>query len=397
MILFLVAVASGVPDAGQTMLKRARGDGLLWTEGANTPGSGNIWASSCLTGYIWDATRGDVEARPLVQGHLDTRIEAGIFNIIGAVLRVQAPAALYGSKVQCGALGGGLKATTPNNADLRFFGAGIELLYLYSMLDKFISLGGYRKNGAGFSPDGIKTPGSTCQARLLWDVDFLAKTSRLPLKIMGNAGFRIPLSSENRFLAQYLASAGIVFVGLNLEAFIEYSLEAFFNNSPAPKRFSPPWFEPRKVWEVAFAENPMYLTFGGRYRYASGVCIAAYAPLCISANRGSTMSFSGGELLRHYPEEARRGVTDGFDPWYAKWKVILEFSFPLRYKQTGAEMRRNFLLLKNRRGGARIDMEEKMRRLKEPTEEQKRQQDAEDRQKRLEEIEKRRREIQQSK
>jgi hypothetical protein len=67
-------------------------------------------------------------------------------------------------------------------------------------------------------------------------------------------------------------------------------------------------------------------------------------------------------LLRHekYVDEYDRGIRDPFDPWFAKWKILLQVTLPLHYKQTSAELKRTFLMMKNRKSKSTIDIDEKL-------------------------------------
>ncbi len=397
-LLLLGFAAAGF--GGQTHLRRSRAEGFYACESANTPGHLNIWGETMLSAFIWDSERDSATGRPaspVPQGYIHTRINAGLFDIGAIEAFLQAPTFLRGSSPGIGVGGGALKITTPNNADLRFIGGGLVATYRYSMLKEMNSLGGYRQGGTGFSPAGIYTEGPAIEVKALMDCDFLPKISNLPLKCMVNAGVRVPVDNQWRTFSQYLFSAGIAYAGLSFDAFVEYALEAFFNTDFEPKQFTYDWgWGSAKTWEVAFSENPMHLVFGGRYRYDSGVNLSLYVPLLISANVGSTMEHSGGVIRDKFPEESKRGVTDGFDPWFAQWQVILRLGIPLRYRQTAAEMRRNFLLMKNRRGGAKIDIEKRLQMLEEKNEDSENARDSKDAQRRLEEIRKRREELKQS-
>lgn len=105
---------------------------------------------------------------------------------------------------------------------------------------------------------------------------------------------------------------------------------------------------------------------------------------------------------KFYREWHDAGITDPFDPWFAKWKVVGQISFPIRYRQTGAEMRRSFLLMKNRRRGKKIDIDERLKTLEEeqePSNEKEpetKESEEDDDAKRLERIRHRRREIQET-
>jgi hypothetical protein len=128
-------------------------------------------------------------------------------------------------------------------------------------------------------------------------------------------------------------------------------------------------------------------------------------PLLLSKNQGSDMTYGGDyqRLWEDFPDEKMRGVKDPFDPWFARWKIVGEISLPLRFRQTGSEMRRAFLLMKNRGGGTKIDIDERLDALKEgrgdegnTTEEEaeeKESQEEKDRHRRLERIRKRKEKI----
>jgi hypothetical protein len=387
---------NGAIAADRAGMRRMRSEGLSVTESANTPGRGNLWCETMVTAFIWDSERDSATgkpARPLPQGFFNSRMRIGLFDIAAMELGAQAPTFLYGSHPGIGVISGALKLTIPNNQGLRFLGGAALVRYRHSLLDQMNSLGGYRRGGTGFSPAGVFTEGPAIECKGLFDMDVLAKISQLPLKLMVNAGARIPLDAQWRAFSQYLVSAGIAYAGLSFDAFVEYSLEAFFHDNTRPKQFAFDWgWGQEKVWEVAFSENPMYLLFGGRYRYDNGVCLALTVPLLISANVGSTHEHSGGQIRDMFPAEYQRGVTDGFDPWFAQWQIIARLSFPLRYKQTAAEMHRSFLLMKNQRGGAKIDIDKRLQMLEERDENDEEESD-EEKQRRLEEIRKRREEF----
>jgi hypothetical protein len=116
------------------------------------------------------------------------------------------------------------------------------------------------------------------------------------------------------------------------------------------------------VWEVAFMENPMFITPGGRIRYQNGVTLFCCVPLLLSQNVGSDMTMkSENAIHENFPLESARGITMGFDPWYTKWKIVAAISFPLIFRQTSAEMIRNFTLLKNQKSATRIDIDERLK------------------------------------
>ena len=80
-------------------------------------------------------------------------------------------------------------------------------------------------------------------------------------------------------------------------------------------------------------------------------------------------------------------------------ELIVEISYPIRFRQTGAEMRRGFLLLKNRRGKKKIDIDKRLNLEMDTSEQEKAEEKVEekaDRKRRLDAIEKRREEIEES-
>ncbi len=390
----------------QTTLRRGRAEGFYYCESANTAGSGSVWATGRLEGYIWDAKADTVTGKstPLPQGFVGVRIDVGLFDLAAVLLELRPLTFLYGKHPQFGSIKAGAKFTWPNNKDLRFAGPGLEVAYVHSFINIFNSLGGYRLDGTGFSSAGPLVEKGSIQMKALCDLDLLPLVTFLPLKAMFNLGARIPLERDFREFSQYLIYAGIGYVGLSFDVFAEYSFEGFFNRGFAPKLFEGSLGLPR-TWEVAFSENPMYIVIGGRYRYPSGMVLYASVPLLISVNQGSTMEHVGDKIKYDFADEYARGVREGFDPWFAKWKLVLQASFPFRYKQTGAEMRRNFLLLKNRKVRKKIDIDERLKLLDKTKQEpaaEKKQEDAKkeeemDENERLDAIRKRRQEIQETK
>jgi hypothetical protein len=304
---------------------------------------------------LWDATNQDNVSKPLPNGYLTVRIDGGLFDIASLRAETQALTVLRGRKIQFGNVRGAAKFTLPTNRDLRLVGPAIEIGGVYSFLGEFNSLGGFRVGGTGYSPTGIIVKGFSIEAKALTDIDFITIFSWLPIKLMINAGARIPTDRAYLQLAQYIAAAGVAYSGVNVDVFAEYCVEGVFNSNTDPKIHD---FPAGKKWEVAFSENPMYLTIGGRYRYPSGMVLYAAVPLLLSWNKGSTMEFEGGTLPQ---EEKDRDITDGFDPWFAKWKLALQMTYPIRYTVSAAEMRRNFFLLKNRKDGKKIDIDERLK------------------------------------
>ncbi len=391
----------------QTNMNRSRGEGLYFCENANTIGAGNTWAHVRMLGFIWDAetVRDENTQKPEPYAFPEIEGEVGLFNI--ASLHVKLRPITYGKSF--GWLSAGTKFTFLKNKDLRLNYVGLKLDYHHSFAKEVTSsIAGYRDTkGTGFSPEGFIYAGGLFKIRALYDADFLKKFSWLPLKLTANIGANIPLNKEFIDYTQYTIAVGAAYVGHGSDIFIEYGLEAFANSSNNPKQFKfawPGWQSgdnttlEYKVWEVAFPENPMYLTIGGRIRYPNGIVLYGALPLLVSHNVGSTTRHSGrgaiGEhtIIGNFPEEYARGVTDGFDPWYAKWKIVLQFTIPLRYRLTSSEMRRNFLLLKNKRDKKRIDIDKRIE-LEKDSPQEKKEAEEKDKKRRLKEIEERRKKI----
>ena len=393
-ILFILLLLSGlfIRISAQTEFKRSRGAGLYKCESANTIGAGNIWVGFNALGFLWDSEPED-NNRPEPFAFPKMKSQVGIFNI--ASLYLESRFLTYSYKFDWLAVGS--KFTFLKNKDLRFQNVGLLVEYKHRFLEEFhTSIAGFQNSdGTGFTPEGFIVKGGNLTLLALYNLDFIAKFSWLPIKVYVNIGARVPMDQEFFDYSQYLVYTGVAFIGLGFDVFIEYSLEAFGNTSSDPKKFSfnwPGWGTTWKTWEVAFPENPMYLTLGGKIRYPNGIVLYGAVPLLISQNVGSAMTAKDKNGLNtgQFPDEnPGRGITDPFDPWYAKWKIVLQVSYPLRYKQTGSEMRRNFLLLKNRREKKKIDIDEKINIEQSESDVE----NEKDRKRRLEDIKKRKEEI----
>ncbi|MBD3422694.1 MAG: hypothetical protein GF398_21475 [Chitinivibrionales bacterium] len=362
-ILLTLACLQSV-DAQQYQ-KRSRGEGLYQCVNANTVGHLNIWTSLRAIGFIWDNPfdrEKQKEIETVVQNNIfgfpELSAEIGFFNI--ASLIVDTRALTYGFRY--GSYGFGAKFTWPNNKDIRAHGPGLLIKYEHQLVNSTPTLGGY----IGFMPEGYIAGGGNLRLTALYNLDALALFSKLPLSLFVNTGINLPLDQQYRKYSTYRINTGIAFIGLGADFFIEYSLEAFFGTIGEPKLITQAKPAYRK-FEVAFSENKMYLTLGARIRYDNGLVLYGAAPLLISRNWGSAMTNDDKYKLQQkldFSNEDARGVTDPFDPWYAKWKIVGSISFPLRFRQTGAEMRRSFLLMKNRKDRKRINIDERLNKLK---------------------------------
>jgi hypothetical protein len=380
--------------------KRNRGEGMYQTLGSNTTGTDNIWLNLRGTGFIWankslDSTNQNASEKPGYFPFLDIASEIGATNYASILFESRLLSYTRDNWFQFGNVAAGIKATMPNNKELRLYGLGLELKYIWNYPgDTFPSVAGYRVGTTGFAPEGYIVDGSNLQCKILYDLDLIKRFSWLPVKIGANAGMRIPFKKAEYAATQFLFDVGILYTDLGFDIFAEYSLEAF-NNITKPKAFVN-LGHPKM--EIYFWENPMYLTLGGRVRYANGVTLFASIPILLSANGGSAMTSVDKRLLNDarapgdkFYDERSRNITDPFDPWFAKWKIVGQVSIPLFYKQTGSEMMRNFLLLKNRKERQQIDVEERLRHFDVKTDTLKT--DRSEKKRRLEEIQKRREEM----
>jgi hypothetical protein len=370
--------------------RRDRGEGIYECSGSNTIGPGNIWLSMRGIGFVWATTKDSTPA-PRLLGEISS--EMGYNGFASLLVGSRFFSYTRNKWPQFGNVYVGTKLTLPNNRELRFMGYGLEMKYIYNVIPFFASLGGYRVDGTGFNAEGYTVQGSNIQFKFLCDMDIIAKTSWLPLKVSVNAGMRIPLAKASYILPQALFSAGVSYVGLQYDIFAEYSLEAF-NNLTNPKRITGLDANNSRIFEVSFRENPMFLSLGGRIRYNNGLTLFACVPLLLSTNVGSSMTKADLDLWQHtsvFDAEKQRGNNERFDPWFAKWKIVGEISYPIRYRQTGSEMMRNFLLLKRERKTKKIDIDEQLKKAGSQSDSLKN--SDEEKRRRLEDIQKRREQI----
>ena len=385
--------------------KRDRDEGMAQVISSNTTGAGNSWITLRGIGFMW-ASKPDTSMPTLPDIFGEVNSEIGLTGYSSLLLSSRIMSYTWNRWPQFGNIAIGTKLTLPDNRELRFRGYGLELKYIYNTTPQFASLGGYRVGGTGFNAEGYTVEGSNIQFKFVHDMDFISRISWLPLKVGINAGMNIPFEKEsspdrNYVLTQYLFDAGAMWTGLGFDIFAEYSLEAF-NNLFKPIKITglgaDKMLDTRSVMEVAFQENPMFITIGGRIRYDNGVTLCAYVPILVSQNVGSSMTRADNSLWNQDPnaftDERARGINTAFDPWFAKWKIVGELSFPFLYRQTGSEMMRNFMLLKNKGGTKKIDIDEQLKSKGAASDttaagEQ-------DNKKRLEDIKKRREEIQKS-
>ena len=386
-----------LPVTAKNNQRRNRGETFYQCRNSNTTGVGNIWISLRGVGHIWDddpiamnsqtsSTADNTSLSPRrwisnVRAFPEVYAQAGILDYLS--INVESRILSYGFTP--GWFGGGIKATLPNNKELRSHGLGLSLQYRYNTRESAPSLGGY----TGFMPEGFVVKGSNLETKLLYEFDLLPVLSLLPVRVLANTGIRIPLA-RRQYLSQFLLDAAVIYSGYGFDFFVQYSIEAF-NNILRPIVIE----QPGKRFLVWFSENPMYATLGGDLRYDNGITLSLAVPILLSVNHGSRMRTEDlSELSRQVPNgiftyEKERGIKDPFDPWFVKWKVAATLSFPIRYRMTGTEMMRNYLILKNRKDEKKIDIDNRIR-LDESTPENEKEKEKEDAKRRLEEIRKKR-------
>jgi hypothetical protein len=288
-----------------------------------------------------------------VRAFPEIRMHAGLFDIASVSLESR----ILGNFWHPGWVSFDCKLTPPNNRELRFHGYALDIKYKYQFIENGPSLGGYQ----GFMPEGFVSKGHTIETRLIYELDLLPRISKLPLRLIINNGFRIPLREDRRDFYQFLTDASIVYSGYGFDFFASYSLEAF-NNLTRPAILQT---DEHKKIAVFFPENPMYLIFGGNLRYDNGLVLSISVPILLSTNRESKMTTEDlshlNQLRRDlFPQEVKYGINDPFDPWFVKWKIAGSITFPIRYIMTSSELMRNFLLLKNRKQNTKIDIDNKL-------------------------------------
>jgi len=359
-IAFLLALAYTAGAQGNQ--KRDRGESFFNLRNSNTVGFGNIWLTLRGVGHVWDdepvkmdtIRKNDRKWISNVRAFPEIRIEGGLLNFMSVSMESR----LLSYGFNPGYISCALKMTTPDNIDLRLNGFALEFTYLHQFIESNPTLGGYQ----GFMPEGFVVKGNSIEMRFLYELDILARYSKIPIRILLNLGTRIPLRKDRLECFQILGNTGIIYSRYGFDFYTLFSIEAF-NNLFKPLIIKEPI---NKNIAVYFNENLMYLTMGGNVRYDNGFVLNVSVPLLVSKNSESRMRVEDlVELHRNsrpemFSDEKRRGVKDPFDPWFVKWKIVGSITFPLRFKMTSAELMRNYLLFKNREEQRRIDIDQKI-------------------------------------
>jgi hypothetical protein len=398
LLLFLLWLLQSVPAfAANQNQKRNRGESFYHCMNSNTPGVGNFWVSLNVVGHVWDDSPIDMDeasefqdagssARRWVsniRAFPEMYLQGGILDFLSA--HAYSRPLSYGFKP--GWFGGGIKCTWPNNQDIRLHGLGLAIDYKYQLRETTPTLGGY----IGFMPEGFVVKGHNLEIQALHELDLIPLNSYLPIRVLTNAGVRLPLSKRQE-LFQLLATICAVYSGYGFDFYAQYSIESFWNIFE-PKEVK----QPGKTFLLWFSENPMYVTLGGDIRYNNGITLSLAVPILLSVNQGSHMRPEDiKELITRadngiYTYEKEHGIVDPFDPWYVKWKICGSITFPIRFEMTSTEMRRNFLILKNRKKGRKIDIDTRIRSQDEKESDEKNKK--EDEKHRLEEIKKKREQL----
>jgi hypothetical protein len=357
--LFFALLTPRAPEAAENQ-KRDRGEPFYNCLNSNASGHGDIWVSLAAVGHIWDNSPIAMDSNAVkgkwvsnIRAFPEIRMHTGLFDIASLALESRA----LGNFWNPGWVSLDCKLTPPNNKELRFHGYALDIKYKYQFIESGPSLGGY----IGFMPEGFVSKGHNIETRCIYELDLLPRISKLPLRLIVNNGIRIPLRDDRRNFYQFLTDAAIVYSGYGFDFFVEYSIEAFNNFcGPAVLQTS----ENKKI-AVFFSENPMYLIFGGNLRYDNGLVLSITAPVLLSTNKESKMTVEDLRNLNHlrsdlFPKEVKHGIKDPFDPWFVKWKIAGSITFPIRYTMTSSELMRNFLIMKNRKQDAKIDIDNKL-------------------------------------
>lgn len=385
-IVFIFCVSVFCSESG----KRHRGESFYTCNNSNTTGPGNIWFTLTGIGHIWDDKKTDFDTTSQntkwssnLRAFPQLRIDAGLLDYFS--IFIQSRVLSWGFKP--GWITSGLKLTYPDNSNLRLHGFGFTFNYTYHFIENNPSIGGYN----GFMPEGFVVKGSSIESIFTYELDLLAVLSKLPLRFIINTGLRLPLHHNRTEMYQFLCDAGIIFNGYFFDLFVLYSLESL-NNFFKPAIIS----QENKRFCVYFSENPMYLTFGGTVRYKNGMSLSLSVPLLLSNNKQSSLKISDKiELHRNefpnlFKDEKSKDIKDPFDPWFVDWKIALILSIPVRFKRTGSEMIRDFLILKTFKRDKTIDIDERINTDNlNPSNEIK-----SEKEKRLEKIKKRRKDVQ---
>jgi len=364
----ILVLAAMVVCAGQNQ-KRNRGEVFYHTFNANTPGPGDVWLTLESVGHVWDdsplSTDTSSTVTPVASGAPERRWLSNIrafpdVRIVGGItdfLSVHAASRVLSYGFEPGFYSGGVRCTWPDNKNIRVNAYGLMLDYKYIVRDRAPTLGGY----IGFMPEGFYVRGTNIEARVLYELDMLPVQSRLPLRLCVNSGLRIPVT-ERREMFQFVTDIMAIYSGYGFDFYAGYSLESFMNFFSPTAIVQPGGGKTFLMW---FEENPMYLNLGGNIRYDNGVTLSLTVPLLLSVNHGSRMrSEDMVELIHKQPNglftyEKDRNIRDPFDPWFVKWKIAGAVTVPLHFTMTGAEMMRNYLLLKNRKEQRVIDIDKR--------------------------------------
>ncbi|MBN1577210.1 MAG: hypothetical protein JW913_11695 [Chitinispirillaceae bacterium] len=390
LFVFVCLVLTAITTPAQQNQRRNRGESFYQCQNSNTPGPKDIWLSMRGVGYIWDDPATSVSKRSWIKNIFafpEVYSQFGITDFFS----LHASTRVLSHGWVPGWFDGGIKLTLPNNQDLRPNGIGLSIDYRYQTREENPSLSGC----IGFMPEGFVVKGHNLETVFIYELDLLPRWSFLPLRLLTNTGLRLPLSKRHD-MYQLLLNIAVVYSGYGFDFFAQYQLESFDNLNPKnnPKKVYNVESDERSTFFVWFSENPMYITLGGDVRYDNGVTLSLAVPILLSYNQGSAKTEDQGELNRQeqngiFTDEKAAGIFNPFDPWYPKWKIVASLSFPIRFKMSGAEMMRNYLLLKNRKQEKKIDIDKRLQ-LQEPAKPAEDNKEGDDAKRRLEEIKKKR-------
>ncbi|MBF0432287.1 MAG: hypothetical protein HQK83_13465 [Fibrobacteria bacterium] len=368
--------------------KRDRFSGLNRIQSSSTMGKGNLFLSMYGRAFLWD---NNAAGRiPTMYPHVE--LGYGFFDFM------QVSGGLQIMTTKPGMLFGKIKLTLPNNKRIRLLGLGMSLGLYKSLVSEFKS-NGFRYENEGFSPDSFILGNSSFitffRAVFSADVELIRLVSFLPFKFYMNMGYEgsnylgswmgdnadkaLDLYANNTdtsgLAGSYIGTSNFSKLPLMLGAelkthytdfFLEIETEPFYEhikqliNGTGNNRY---WVRYNivlgggnlRVVDIHLLETPIYVNLGGRLKYANGMSLQGGFSWLLSKEFGTKI----GPCIRN--DACKEGATDGFSPFYPQWRLFGRVNYPIKFKQTSAELYRTYLLRKNRKIRKVIDIDKSLR------------------------------------
>ncbi len=370
--------------------KRDRWSGLNMVTSSSTMGKGNFFLSMHGNAFLWDNQA--AEKLPTILPNLE--LGYGVLDYLhivgGLEVRTTKPSLAYLK----------FKITTPNTKSIRFFGVSQSIEMYRNLLDEFKS-NGFRYKNEGFSPDKfiIGNDDYITFFRFItsMDVELIKWSAYLPFKFYFNIGFEGGLSS---WMAQNVQAARDVYKTINngkeasegstnfskvpisfgvelktqkTDFFIEVVSEPFLENikkiiylGNEKKDLTLVRYnvvvsgkEPLlKILDIHLFEVPIYLSIGSKLKYSNGSTFQFGFSWLLSHDVGASLGPCNSE------NKCREGAEDGFSPFYPQWKLFGRINYPIRFKQSSAELYRAYILKKNKKSRKVLDINNRLKGLK---------------------------------